>query len=517
VSPTRSCYRIAILGFNLESNAWAPSVGRPQFEERVLLAGDQIAADLASPNPSCVAEVRGFVDRMTERLQWEPVYLFVAACGGAGPIEQGFFAELLAEARRRFAAAGKVDAVYIAGHGAAVATEDPDPDATLYETVRACVGPRVPDVATLDLHALVSPRMVDATDLLCSYLTNPHVDQYERGAEAADATIEMLQGMRTAKAFVRVPVLPPQTALLTSRGPFADAVAMGQTMVNQRILNVSVCGNFTYADSPRNGIGVVVTARGDQRAADEAAVTLATRIWSDRQRYTPNLTPLAQALQRMQEVAHDPNLPALAFADVADNPGGGASGNTPYLLDAFCRADFKNVALGVFTDPALAAEAHALGVGASFTARFNRAPTDQYSLPFNAEAQIIALSDGVMVGRRGAAAGRSLNLGPSARLKLRDIDVIVISIRQQLLDPVQLEHFGIDIRRLRGLIIKSRGHFRAGFDEFFDDTQILEVDVPGLVTPVLTRVPFRNLRRPMFPFDPDMSWEPQVNAAKSSP
>jgi len=504
------------MGFDLETNAWAPSVGRPQFEECIYLVGREIAEDLSRPNPKCPLEVRGFVDRMREKQSWEPVYMFVASCGGAGPIEQGFLDELLDGTRRAFAAAGAVDAVYIAGHGAAVGTENPEPDATLYETVRACVGPHTPIVATLDLHALVSTRMVNATDLLCAYRTNPHVDQYERGAEAADALIEMLGGMRTTKAFIRVPILPPQTALLTSHGPYAEAVAMGQEMVGTDILNVSVCGNFSYADSPRNGIGVLVTARDNQEAANDAATALAGKIWSDRRRYIPELTSLDEAVRRMQDVAEDPRLPALAFADVADNPGGGASGSTAYLLEAFHRAKFSDVALGVFTDAALAAEAHGLGVGTSFVAKFNRASTDEYSRPFSAEATILALSDGVMVGRRGTAAGQTMNLGPSARLKLSGMDVVVISIRQQMLDPVQLEHFGIDIAKLRGLIIKSRGHFRAGFDEFFSNDQVLEVDVPGMVTPVLTRIPFRNLKRPIFPFDPEMSWEPRIDTEANS-
>jgi len=131
--------RVAILGFDLETNAWAPSVGRAQFEECIYLVGQEIAEDLSRQNPKCPLEVRGFVDRMGERRPWEPVYVFIASCGGAGPIEQGFLDELLDETRRAFAAAGPIGAVYIAGHGAAVGTENPEPDATLYETVRACV------------------------------------------------------------------------------------------------------------------------------------------------------------------------------------------------------------------------------------------------------------------------------------------------------------------------------------------------------------------------------------------
>lgn len=509
MSRVRGCLRIGILGFDLESNAWAPTVGRAQFEENLYLAGQEIAADLASPNPRCPAEISGFVNRMSERCEWEPIYLFVTGCGGAGAIEQEFLHELVLRTCNKLAEAGDLDAVYVAAHGAAVGTRDPEPDSTLFEAVRAQVGPSVRVVATLDLHALLSARMIAATDLLCAYRTNPHVDQYERGAEAADALMEMLAGARTARAFIRVPLLPPQTALSTSTGAFAETVALGSTLMDSRILNISICGNFSYADSPRNGIGIVVSTRGDRQAATETACLLASRIWADRHQYVPRLVSLAEVMRRIEETVENRALPALAVADVADNPGGGAPGNSIYLLEAIHKADVQDAALGVFTDAPLAAEAHARGVGASFMAQFNRSPTSEYSLPFRASATVAALSSGIMVGRRGTARGRTLNMGPSACLKVGGTQVVVIGIRQQLLDPVQLEHFGIDVARLRCLIAKSRGHFRAGFDEFFDDSQILEVDVPGMVTPVLTRLPFRNLTRPIFPMDPEMMWDPR--------
>jgi microcystin degradation protein MlrC len=106
------------------------------------------------------------------------------------------------------------------------------------------------------------------------------------------------------------------------------------------------------------------------------------------------------------------------------------------------------------------------------------------------------------------AAGRSVDLGRSALVEVGGIRVAVISIRNQCLDPMFLEMFGVDIARARSVIVKSRGHFRAGFDEFFPDDRILEVDVPGLTTPVLSRFPFRRVPRPIFPLDPDMEWSP---------
>jgi microcystin degradation protein MlrC len=204
----------------------------------------------------------------------------------------------------------------------------------------------------------------------------------------------------------------------------------------------------------------------------------------------------------------DASRPALCFADVADNPGGGGRGNTTYMLEAFLRAGAKGVLLGIFNDAPLAEEAHRLGVGARFRARFNRAETQSFSKPFEAEATVRALSDGICVGRRGIVAGRRLALGKSAALDLGGVIVVVISDRQQCADPVFFETFGLDIAQARSVIVKSRGHFRGGFDEFFSNEQIVEVDCPGLTSPMLDRFEWTRLPRPAVPLDDDVRWTP---------
>ena len=96
-----------------------------------------------------------------------------------------------------------------------------------------------------------------------------------------------------------------------------------------------------------------------------------------------------------------------------------------------------------------------------------------------------------------------------ALLQVGGIRVVVVSIRQQCKDTAMFECFGIDIAAARSVIVKSRGHFRAAFDIFFSDERILEVDVPGLTTPILTRVPYRHVPRPIYPLDPEMEWSPE--------
>jgi len=99
-------------------------------------------------------------------------------------------------------------------------------------------------------------------------------------------------------------------------------------------------------------------------------------------------------------------------------------------------------------------------------------------------------------------------LGPTALLQVGGVQVVVVSVRQQCKDPVFFEMMGVDLSAARSVIVKSRGHFRAGFDEFFPVERIVEVDVPGLTTPDLTQVNWQRMPRPMYPLDPEMHWSP---------
>ncbi len=499
--------RIALLGFMLESNGFAPVAEEAEFRQKLWLEGEGLLADARAEPSRGVGGIKGFVESMDAAGPWIPVPLALTSAGASGPVEQGFLDRFIALIEVGLRGAFPLDGVYVEAHGAATGTVEDDPEGALFAAVRRVVGPRVPVVATLDLHANVSWRMVAETDLLIAYRTNPHVDMQARGREAGAAMRELIGGVRTAKAFVKLPLLPPSVSLLSDRGPYGDAIANGQALVQDPILNVSVLGNFSLGDTPKNGMSVIVTARGDQDAADRTARDVAGALWQDRHRLVANLTPIADAAQRLAAICRDPAHPPLLFADVADNPGGGGRGNTTDLLRAMLDAGVDRTAFAIHTDPELAQEAHRHGSGARFTALLNRVETDPDSRPLRAEAEVMAQSDGRILGRRGLIAGRVLDLGPTAWLRLEGrIDVVFVSIRHQCLDPAMLEHLGIDLGALRGLVVKSRGHFRAGFDDLFTDDRIVEVDGPGLVTPMLARVRWRRMVRPIWPLDADMDW-----------
>jgi microcystin degradation protein MlrC len=497
---------VALLGFSIECNKFAPVATKAHFTARTYLEGDAIVAEARAPAPVMLPETPGFVAAMDASGPWTPVGIALAMTEPNGPVEHGFFVELLDKIEHRLKAALPVDAIYICSHGAALTTEEDDPDGALFAKVREIVGPDVPIAATLDLHANVSERMVRSLDVFIGYRTNPHLDMRERGAEAAAAIRDMLAGLHPQAAFLRLPIVPPTVTLLTAAGPYAEMIDLGQRRMNPEILNVSAMGGFAFADAATCGLSVVVTARHDKRAAETLAREIAALGWANRARFYPHLTSLDDAVAKAVAVGRDSSLPALAFADVADNPGGGGRGNTTFLLRAFYEAGVRDALLGVFYDPPLAAEAHGYGRHYQFDARFNREESTKFSEPWSAPARVVSLTDGDCIGRRGIYGGMRLELGPCAALQVGGVTVVVISHRVQCADPIFFEMMGLDIGRARSVVVKSRGHFRGGFDEFFGPDQIVEVDLPGLTSPMLNRFDWKRLPRPVIPLDDNVEW-----------
>jgi microcystin degradation protein MlrC len=503
--------RIALLGFSIECNRFAPIATETDFQTRTLIGGPDLIAEARSSAPRMLGELPGFLAAMDAAGPWEPVPSLLAMAEPNGPVDQAFFNHLMQRWKSDLASAGPLDGVYLVLHGAGLTTADHDPEGTLLHLVRRIVGPDTPIVATYDLHANVSDADVTLLNGFIGYRTNPHLDMRERGAEAAVLLRRLLTDTRTHLARIRLPIVPPTVTQLTGKDapqrPYGELIDLGQQRMTEppyagRVLNVSVMGGFAFADTPFNGLTVVVTAT-DQPAANALAKEIAIAGWERRDRFRPSLTSLDEAV-RLAQITTTP----LIFADVADNPGGGGRGNTMSILQAFHAAKVSDALVGVIHDPALAAEAHTQGVGTTFEARFNRDSGDEFSKPFTAPAVVKALLDQPIRGRRGIYSNNTLDIGKSAALTLDGITLIVLTHRYQCADPMFFEAFGLDIAAARVVVVKSRGHFRGGFDEFFRDDQVIEVDAPGLTSPILQRFPWRHMPRPVLPIDDTATWTP---------
>ncbi|HYE89391.1 MAG TPA: M81 family metallopeptidase, partial [Terriglobales bacterium] len=263
--------RIALGAFMLESNGHSPLATREEFAANYIAAGEEMRADWEGEHPRCPVTLSGFIERMTATGAWAPLPLYGAMVGASGPVEHGFFLEVVQQLDSRLRAALPVDGVFLSLHGGAIGEKEGDPEGVILERVRAIVGAGVPIVATLDLHANVSEKMVRNCDVLVAYRTNPHVDMAERGEESADHMREILAGTRATAAMVKLPFIPPSVAQNTKNGPYADIIAYGQSRIDARVMNVSVVSGFSLGDCAKNGMSVTVTTRNDAKLARELA------------------------------------------------------------------------------------------------------------------------------------------------------------------------------------------------------------------------------------------------------
>ncbi len=494
----------------LESNAFAKDVSERGFRAFLYLDGDEVTADVRSDH-RVMSEVVGFYDAMDRSGPWEPVPILVTMSGG-GKVEHSFFEETMAKAKQGLADAGPLDAVYISNHGAMVTTEEEDGDGVFFEAMRKAVGPDVPIATTLDPHGNVSARMVDSVDVFVAYRTDPHIDQYERGVEAADLLNEVLDGAQLHKVFVRLPIVPPNVSLFTDTGPFAEMVALGEQRVaedtSDEIANVSILGGFAFSDTSKNGLAIIVSGRdADSSAAHELARELADVGWANRERFICDPTSMDEAIDRAIAAGKDQSLPPMVFSDLGDNCGAGGPVNTIWMLEALHDAGAQGVLIVNFRDRRLVEAAQVAGVGSTMTAHFSG---DEWGRDdgarFSADAKVSALHDGHLVGRRGIVAGKSLFAGPMALLDLGGVRVVVTSRAAVGNDPIYSEALGVDLATVRTIVVKVRSSFPPAYDEFVDHENMLFVDTPGRTSPMLHRMPFENLPRPVYPLDEGFDW-----------
>jgi microcystin degradation protein MlrC len=361
-----------------------------------------------------------------------------------------------------------VQAVYLDLHGAAVAEHLDDPEGELLARIRAVVGADVPIVASLDLHANVTPQMLDTADALVAYRTYPHVDMNATGRLAAELLARRLAlGRREPMAVRRLHFLLPLNVQSTMTAP-ADAVY--ETLRNldaQHGTVLSFATGFPAADIA--DCGPLVWGYGD--AAEAAVATLFDRIDQPRSQWQLTLLTPEAAVRQAMDLAGTAERPVV-IADTQDNPGAGGDSNTTGMLHALLACGVGErfpgrVALGLLADPDAAAAAHAAGEGAHIDVSLGRSvPTwgGQFSdPPVTVRATVRRLSDGRVQLKGPMGMGGDVQLGASACLDVQGVLVGVCSRKTQMLDRELYRFLGIEPEAMKILVNKSSVHFRADF------------------------------------------------------
>ena len=488
--------RIAIGEFAHETNTFrAGTTPVEAFQNRHWLSGEEIVAGHRGVRDS----LGGMLDT-AERLGIEVVPTFATSTEPSATIARAAYDEIRDRLLAGIRAAGEIDALCLALHGAGVAEGIDDLEGTLLGEVRAVVGPDLPVVVTLDLHGNQTPAMVEHASILLNCHLYPHTDMYERGIEAVELAQQIVEGsLKPTMHMITLPMtIPPSTTMLGVAKDINELCWEWES--GPGIVDVSFVHGFPHTDIPNINVTVVATTNDDRALAARAATAVARSIWERRGEFLVTLPGAEEAVRQAMAGAKQP----VILAEVSDNPGGGAPGDGTHLLRALLAANPERTAFGFIADPEVAKQAHEAGVGAEIDIRLGGKSDDLHGAPIETRAYVKCLTDGRFVYTTPMGAGSQVDLGPMARLVIGNVDVLVSTIRTQTLDAEVFLLHGIDARRYDIVALKSQQHFRAGFVDIAGE--IIRCDTGGSTTSNLDALPFQRVARPIWPLDRDVVW-----------
>jgi microcystin degradation protein MlrC len=495
--------RIAIGQLWQETNTFNPlPTTRAAFEQFGVLRGDELVERMADTN-----ELGGFIQSLRswpERPEIVGLVRLPAWPGGAAT--QSTFRWLRRELLGALRCQLPVDGVLLALHGAMVADGMPDVEGEILQAVRRLVGPTVPVVATLDLHANVTRRMVEMADALVLYHTYPHVDVFETGQRGAAVLRRILvEGVRPVTLFQKLPlVVPPERA--NTQDPASASHGFRERLqeleADPRILAAGLATVQPWLDIPELGNAVVVVADGDSRWVRSACVRLAQDVWRRRRDFLPKLVPVKEAVR----AAHAVRDGLVVLADGADATTSGATGDSTHLLRELLKYDWPRPALVTLVAPAVVRRARERGVGAELTTRLGGVRDRRFSRPLRLTAEVVTLFDARFVMSGHLAKHLAIDMGPSVVLRRGNVHVVVTSRTGPHFAPELFRAAGLDPFTASVVVAKSPLGFRAVYEAAAK--KVLLVQAPGCAPSDFWHYDYRNIPRPLWPWDEIRAWKP---------
>lgn len=461
------------------------------FADRYLLSGEQAVAARGDKN----TELAGLLDTARDH-DWQITHVISAAAGPGGPVTREAFDTLSAPLIE--AASGDWDGIFLILHGAMVTAFCEDGEGEILRRVRAVVGPDMPIAVTLDPHANVTNAMCDLAQILISFTTYPHVDIRATGRRAA----ELLH--RTMVGEIRPHTLRAHRSMLeeanggrTDMGPMIDRHALARAYeMRKGVFAISINGAFPCADIVEVGPTVLITCEGEPAKHHSIADEIAEDIWERRHEAMNSYLTVSQAAD-MASTWNGASGP-LVIADYADNPGSGAYGDGTALLEALLTAGVKTACLGPMIDPVAAATLQTVPLGSEVTLPVGGKTAPQFGGgPLELTGTVQWSGYGRVVGNGPMLGGLERSFGATAVLRVRGIDILIVSIAHQMLDLSQFQTFGIEPVTASIIALKSMQHFRAAFTPIAG--RIVVCDSGALCTTNYSALPYENVPRPTFP------------------
>ena len=495
--------RIAIGQLWQESNTFNPlPTTRADFEHFGIVRGAELIERMADTN-----ELGGFIQSLRRwPEQPEIVGLVRLPAWPSGAATSDTFAWIRREMTDALRRVLPVDAVLLALHGALVAEQTPDVEGDVLHAFRAMIGPSVPLVATLDLHANITERMVRGADALVLYHTAPHIDVFETGQRGAAVLRRILvDGVRPVTAFQKMPLVVP-AEWANTQDPASVSHALRerlQTLERQPgILSAGLATVQPWLDIPEMGSSVVAVTEGDAELAVRTCHEIAAEVWRRRREYLPELASVADGVR----AAHENEEGLVVLSDSADATTSGATGDSTAVLSELLKYDWPRPALVTLVDEEAVETARSRGIGAEITTEIGGKRDRRFSQPLHVTAQVQQVFDARFLMSGHLARNMPIDMGLSAVLRCGQVHIVVTSRSGPHFAPQLFQTAGLDPFTASVLVAKSPCGFRAAYAAHA--RKILVVRAPGCAPSDFWNYPYRNIPRPMWPWDQMETWKP---------
>ena len=487
--------RVLVGGIWHETNSFSPvPTDLAAFRRYLFLEGEAVISGSKGTN----TEIGGMI-AAAPGADLELIPSIYIGAAPSGMVSREVIDLLLARLRADIEAAGPLDGVLLALHGAMVAEGIDQADAFVVQAVRDIVGPDLPLVCTIDFHANVERALVDPADVLIAYKTLPHVDMGARGEDAARIISGIIDsGRKPHKVFRKLPLLTVPQRQPTHESPMREIMAeLAAVERDPALVTASVIGAFAYCDVPQ--LGMTILAYGEKAEAEVAAGRLAEAVWSRRAQFKPDLVEPAEAVRR----AIAANAGPIFLVEPADKIGGGAPGDGTHLLRALLEGRAREAAT-VIWDPIAAAAAAVVGVGKRFKGKVGGRTLALHGEPVEIEGTV-TFAQPVSYRRDSTwMTGQPADLGLVATVETAGIRVILTSERAIPFDTLHLRIPGVEPEKAKMVTAKCASAWSGIFGEMAEGH--VYVDTPGVCSSNVERMPYTRLKRAFYPLDPDVQY-----------
>lgn len=485
--------RILICKFHQESNTFNPVINDTQrFNAGDEFEGVRIFNKLMEENGT----ICGAVTAIREA-GGEVIPTIFTHSGSGGPVSDGALAHFCQRLRHYLRNAGEYDAVYAELHGATCTETCDDACGEILAMIRQEVGQK-PVAASCDLHAKITPKMLNNADMICGYQTYPHVDLYQTGYRAAKLCMARLAGQKGAWAASYVPMLVPPAGYTDKAGAFKGLMDKAKAMVaDGTLIDFSIFVVQPWLDV--NEISsCILTFAEDSAVAKEKAEELATGLYAIREEMWPDLRPVDEIIDAAE--ANTTGKPVI-LADSADSPNGGAVGDSVCVaLRLQERGSKIKVAMSV-RDAEAVEQAFCMGVGATGVFRVGGKMTPGLAGPFMAEGTVVGLYENDPLN------GKHPKIGKTAVVRFGNIEMLLCTEGSSSRTPEMYRDFGIEPNDCDLIVIKANTSFRAFFAPVTD--LIYVADTPGAGASNLRRLDWRMVPQTMYPFTESEDLQPE--------